>query len=183
MAFNLDDYEPVASRLDRWISSCLLRGTQPKVVTDLVHYLSDKCVFSASLYENDVLIATGWAEEIRGEGHINKTSHLENCETGAVGRALANAGLSGSDFTKRPSREEMGKVQRMTESSNGTITESSNLASEKQQNMIRAVCKSMGKVPPHNLQAMTKKEASAYIDTLKSGEQPAPTYDSPEEPF
>ena len=77
----------------------------------------------------------------------------------------------------------MQKVQRMTESGNGTITESSNLASEKQQNMIRAVCKSMGKVPPHNLQSMTKKEASAYIDSLKSGEQPAPTYDSPEEPF
>lgn len=64
-----------------------------------------------------------------------------------------------------------------------TVTEFSNLASDKQQNMIRAVCKSMGKVPPHNLQAMTKREASAYIDTLKSGEQPAPQYDTPEEPF
>ena len=183
MGFNLDDYEPVASRLDRWISSCLLRGTQPKVVTDLVHYLSDKCVFSASLYENDVLIATGWAEEVRGEGHINKTSHLENCETGAVGRALANAGLSGSDFTKRPSREEMGKVQRMTESGNGTITEPSNLASDKQLNMIRAVCKSMGRTVPSGIQVWTKREASQFIDTLKSGEQPAPQYDTPEEPF
>lgn len=64
-----------------------------------------------------------------------------------------------------------------------TVTEFSNLASDKQQNMIRAVCKSMGKVPPHNLQAMTKREAGAYIDTLKAGEQPAPTYDTPEEPF
>jgi hypothetical protein len=181
VAFNLDDYEPVASRLDRWISSCHLRGTQPKVVTDLVHYLSDKCVFSASLYENDVLIATGWAEEVRGEGHINKSSHLENCETGAVGRALANAGLSGSDFTKRPSREEMGKVQRMQ--GDTTVTENSNLATEKQQNMIRAVCKSMGKIPPHNLQSFTKSDASKYIDALKANETPAPTYDSPEEPF
>jgi hypothetical protein len=41
----------------------------------------------------------------------------------------------------------------------------------------------MGKVPPANLQGMTKREASAYIDTLKSGETPAPQYDSPEEPF
>jgi hypothetical protein len=41
----------------------------------------------------------------------------------------------------------------------------------------------MGKVPPHNLQAMTKREASAYIDSLKAGEQPAPTYDSPEDLF
>ena len=179
VAFNLDDYEPVASRLDRFLKA----HPDARVITDLVHYLSDIAVFKAELWLDGEIIATGWAEEIRGQGNVNKTSHLENCETGAVGRALANAGLSGSDFTKRPSREEMGKVQRMTESGNGTITESSNLASEKQQNMIRAVCKSMGKVPPHNLQAMTKKEASAYIDSLKAGEQPAPTYDSPEEPF
>ena len=179
MAFNLDDYEPVASRLDRFLKA----HPDARVITDLVHYLADIAVFKAELWLDGEIIATGWAEEIRGQGNVNKTSHLENCETGAVGRALANAGLSGSDFAKRPSREEMGKVQRMTESGNGTITESSNLASEKQQNMIRAVCKSMGKVPPHNLQAMTKREASAYIDTLKSGEQPAPTYDSPEEPF
>jgi hypothetical protein len=41
----------------------------------------------------------------------------------------------------------------------------------------------MGKVPPHNLQAMTKREASAYIDALKANESPAPQYDTPEEPF
>ena len=179
MAFNLDDYEPVASRLDRFLKA----HPDARVITDLVHYLSDIAVFKAELWLDGEIIATGWAEEIRGQGNVNKTSHLENCETGAVGRALANAGLSGSDFTKRPSREEMGKVQRMTESGNGTITESSNLASEKQQNMIRAVCKSMGKIPPHNLQSFSKREASAYIDSLKNGEQPAPTYDSPEEPF
>ena len=179
VAFDLSDYEPVASRLDRFLKA----HPDARVITDLVHYLADVAVFKCELWHNDEIIATGWAEEIRGQGNVNKTSHLENCETGAVGRALANAGLSGSDFTKRPSREEMSKVQRMTESGNGTITESSNLASEKQQNMIRAVCKSMGKVPPHNLQAMTKREASAYIDSLKNGEQPAPTYDSPEEPF
>jgi hypothetical protein len=75
----------------------------------------------------------------------------------------------------------MGKVQRMQ--GDTTITEFSNLASDKQQNMIRALCKSISKLPPANLQAMTKREASAYIDSLKSGEQPAPQYDTPEEPF
>ena len=177
VAFNLDDYEPVASRLDRFLKA----HPDARVITDLVHYLSDVCVFKCELWLNDEIIATGWAEEIRGQGNVNKTSHLENCETGAVGRALANAGLSGSDFSKRPSREEMGKVQRMQ--GDTTVTEFSNLASEKQQNMIRAVCKSMGKVPPANLQAMTKREASAYIDSLKAGEQTAPQYDTPEEPF
>lgn len=179
MAFNLDDYEPVASRLDRFLKA----HPDARVITDLVHYLSDIAVFKAELWLDGEIIATGWAEEIRGQGNVNKTSHLENCETGAVGRALANAGLSGSDFTKRPSREEMGKVVRMTESGNGTITEPSNLASDKQLNMIRAVCKSMGRTVPSGIQGWTKREASAYIDTLKSGEQPAPTYDAPEEPF
>ena len=179
MAFNLDDYEPVASRLDRFLKA----HPNARVITDLVHYLSDIAVFKAELWLDGEIIATGWAEEIRGQGNVNKTSHLENCETGAVGRALANAGLSGSDFTKRPSREEMSKVQRMTESGNGTITEPSNLASDKQLNMIRAVCKSMGRTVPSGIQGWTKREASQFIDTLKSGEQPAPQYDSPEEPF
>jgi len=177
VAFNLDDYEPVASRLDRFLKA----HPDARVITDLVHYLSDVAVFKAELCIDDEIIATGWAEEIRGQGNVNKTSHLENCETGAVGRALANAGLSGSDFTKRPSREEMGKVVRMQGET--TITENSNMASEKQMNMIRAVCKSMGKIPPHNLQSFSKKDASAYIDSLKNGEVPAPTYDTPEEPF
>jgi hypothetical protein len=179
VAFNLDDYEPVASRLDRFLKA----HPDARVITDLVHYLSDIAVFKAELWLDGEIIATGWAEEIRGQGNVNKTSHLENCETGAVGRALANAGLSGSDFTKRPSREEMGKVVRMTESGNGTITEPSNLASDKQLNMIRAVCKSMGRTVPSGIQGWTKREASAYIDTLKSGEQPAPQYETAEEPF
>jgi hypothetical protein len=76
----------------------------------------------------------------------------------------------------------MSKVERMTSrpTEGGSVTEPSNLASEKQLNMIRAVCKSMGKVPPANLQGMTKREASAYIDTLKSA--PAPQ-EEPEEAF
>jgi hypothetical protein len=179
VAFNLDDYEPVASRLDRFLKA----HPDARVITDLVHYLSDIAVFKAELWLDGEIIATGWAEEIRGQGNVNKTSHLENCETGAVGRALANAGLSGSDFTKRPSREEMGKVVRMTESGNGTITEPSNLASDKQLNMIRAVCKSMGRTVPSAIQGWTKREASQFIDTLKSGEQAPPQYDTPEEPF
>ena len=46
--------------------------------------------------------------EKAGQGYVNKTSHVENCETSAIGRALANMGLHGS---KRPSREEMQKTQ------------------------------------------------------------------------
>jgi hypothetical protein len=65
----------------------------------------------AELWIDDVPVATGHAEEVRGAGNVNRTSHVENCETSAVGRALANAGMAGTDVNKRPSREEMSKVQ------------------------------------------------------------------------
>jgi hypothetical protein len=146
-----------------------------------VHYSGDFAVFKAELWLNGEIIATGWKEEVRNSSHKNKTSHLANAETGALGRALANAGLSGSDFTKRPSREEMQKVVRM--SGDTQITEPSNLASDKQLNMIRAVCKSMGRTVPSGIQGWTKKEASQFIDSLKAGETQAPSYDTPEEPF
>ena len=41
---------------------------------------------------------TGMAEEDRSRGQINKTSALENCETSAIGRALAAAGLGGEEY-------------------------------------------------------------------------------------
>ncbi len=49
----------------------------------------------------------GHAFELDGQGMANKTSALENAETSAVGRALAQAGYSGS---RRTTREEMAKV-------------------------------------------------------------------------
>ena len=44
------------------------------------------------------VIATGYAEEKRGSTMINKTSALENCETSAIGRALAAFGLAGEEY-------------------------------------------------------------------------------------
>jgi hypothetical protein len=128
MGFNLDDYEPVASRLARWLEQT---DGQPRVITHLVHYQENRCVFRAELYVGDLLIATGWAEETRGDGNVNRTSHLENCESSAVGRALANAGLSGFDPAKRPSREEMEKVARAggsTPSGSGTYATAKQIA-------------------------------------------------------
>jgi hypothetical protein len=54
----------------------------------------------------------------------NKTSALENCETSAIGRALANMGLSGD---QRASREEMAKVQRGVAPTKDWITEAQGL--------------------------------------------------------
>lgn len=48
--------------------------------------------------EKGVVVSTGYAEEVRGATKINKTSALENCETSAVGRALAFFGLGGTEI-------------------------------------------------------------------------------------
>ena len=176
---SIEDYGPVASRLARFWE----KHPEGRVITKLLTFEGDRVIVQADIYvdrEDDRPVATDFAEEIRGSNNVNKTSHIENAATSAIGRALADCSFASStDWTKRPSREEMSKVQRM--SGDTQITEPSNLASEKQQNMIRAVCKSMGKVPPANLQGMSKREASQYIDTLKSA-APA-TQEEPEEAF
>ena len=53
-------------------------------------------VVKASISDNGKLIATGLAHEVRGSTNINRTSHVENCETSAIGRCLAAFGLGGT---------------------------------------------------------------------------------------
>ena len=176
---SIEDYEPVASRLARFWE----KHPEGRVITKLLTFEGDRVIVQADIYvdrEDDRPVATDFAEEIRGSNNVNKTSHIENAATSAIGRALADCDFASStDWTKRPSREEMRKVERM--SGDTRITESSNLASEKQLNMIRAVCKSMGRTVPASLQSMTKRDASAFIDSLKSA-APAPQ-EEPEEAF
>jgi hypothetical protein len=184
MGFNLDDYEPVAARHTRWLADHPTGRT-------ITHMISapgaDICVIRAELWLDDICVATGYAEEVRGAGNVNRTSHVENCETSAVGRALANAGYAGSDVNKRPSREEMSKVQRMTTGTDKRlpevrITQPDGVASEKQINYIKSLLRA-GEFPrPANLDSITKGEASAMVDALKNGTYKAPENDG-EEPF
>ena len=117
MSFNLDDYEPVQSRFARFIEWAEGRENFFAVVSEMLSAPGDDvCVIKTSIICDGMVVATGHAEEVRGQGNVNKTSHVENCETSSLGRCLANFPLcnfAGSDVSKRPSREEMGKVQRM----------------------------------------------------------------------
>ena len=159
--FNPDDYEPVAVRLDRWLKT----ATDPRVITHLVEYGADYCVFRAELYEGDKLISTGWAEERRSERGITSASMVEVCETSAIGRALANAGIAGSDPSKRSSREEMQKATRY-ETTQSSSTGQTRPASEKQIGAIIAMSKKAGRTPPPGYQDYTAAQASEAIQAL-----------------
>jgi hypothetical protein len=177
---SLENYEPVAVRLDRW----LREHPDTRITTDiLTDPGTDVCVIKAFLYVGDVLVATGHAEEVRGQGNVNRTSHVENCETSAIGRALANAGAAGSSLEARPSREEMAKVQRVSQQGNTTITQTGNPPSDKQLWLYKKLLKEQGKLPPVNIAEMDKFEVSRAIEALKAGEAPEEIPLPDEEPF
>jgi hypothetical protein len=198
MAFDLDSYEPVASRIQRFYEAYPTGA----IHCEIVHDDGQRVIIKATVWRdiNDARpAAVDYAEELLSDRGVNSSSRVENCATSATGRAISIAahGLGPSDWTKKPSREEMAKVQR---SSNGptfergsdprmpsvTITQPTGLATDKQKNMIRAISKSHGALPPANLDQMTKFEASAHIDKLKTmeGNAKADEQDlNAEEPF
>lgn len=116
--FNLADYETVDSRIHKFYTD----NPTGRIITDLVEsagevgktrWVVKASVWRSPFYDRDMTLpasvpdGTGWAFENDGEGMANRTSALENCETSAIGRALANIGYSGD---KRASREEMKKA-------------------------------------------------------------------------
>ena len=66
--------------------------------TDIVEMNDAYCVIKATLTLGPNLSFTGHAMEEKGNKGVNKTSHVENCETSAIGRALAAAGFHGSEY-------------------------------------------------------------------------------------
>jgi len=195
MSFNLDDYEPVSARLERWRKQTYDRMAEPVVITEMVHHGENWCVFKAELWEvyydrkDDprewrLLLSTGWAEEHVTERGVNSTSHVENCETSAVGRALANAGFAGSDPSKRPSREEMTKVQRAGGQPAQYTSRPSGLATEKQRIFIADLCRKLTPpVVPQLPSDLASADAAKLIEALKRGELPPMLMPDDEEPF
>jgi hypothetical protein len=111
--FNPDQYATVAERIELFYE----RYPEGRINTDLVARSDGEITFKAYIYRSaaeTVAAATGWASEREGDGDINTVACLENTETSAVGRALANLGFTAS--SKRPSREEMEKAERVRSS-------------------------------------------------------------------
>jgi hypothetical protein len=105
--FNLADYETVEVRLEKFIKDY----PDFRISTELEVCEKDRYIVKAYLFKDaqqSTAFSTGLAEEKVTDRGVNQTSALENCETSAIGRALANAGYAAKG--KRPSREEMTKV-------------------------------------------------------------------------
>lgn len=89
------EYETVASRVQRFREE---HGTEFSIQTEIINIDESVVVMKASIAKGFTLIATGHAEERRDASQINRTSALENCETSAIGRALAAFGMAGTEF-------------------------------------------------------------------------------------
>lgn len=108
MAIDLRDYVEVKERIRAFYE----RFPRGSIRTELVRLDGDLVIFKASVHRDphDPVPTTGWAYERFGPDTHRADYVVENCETSAIGRALANRDLSGG---RRPSREEMAKVQRL----------------------------------------------------------------------
>ena len=106
------------------------------IKTEMLSNVNGVCIFKASVYkcyelipfsgevkEIKRLLGTGTAYEKENSTFINRTSYIENCETSAVGRALAMLGI-GID-TSVASKEEVENAvnnQELTEEDAMNIT-------------------------------------------------------------
>ena len=114
MSFDLSDYEPVENRIrsfwEAYPSGRILPDKPTLVLRDDGKYQWECWTHVYVDREDSMPTVRGFASEIEGSSPVNRTNASENCETSSIGRALANLGFATKG--KRPSREEMQKVQR-----------------------------------------------------------------------
>lgn len=91
-------YKTVALRVSEFRSEYTIRDGWCIVTT--VHWADELVVIMRAeiISPQGQIVATGYAEENRTTKGINSTSALENAETSAIGRALAAAGLAGTEY-------------------------------------------------------------------------------------
>ena len=111
-SFNLENYATVAQRIEEFYKE----HPEGTIRTELAAVDGAEVVFKATVFRTVEeakagVGTTGFAREIEGKSPVNRTSHYENCESSAIGRALANLGYATS--AHRPSRQEMLKSARM----------------------------------------------------------------------
>jgi len=110
--FNIDEYEPVAERLDRFWKT---HSEDGRIETELISHQDGHYIVRAKAFVGDRQVATGLADERTEQKGVNARNALENAESSAIGRCLANFNFqpkrNGNNVAQlRPSREEMVKT-------------------------------------------------------------------------
>ena len=106
---NAGEYAPVADRIILFYA----RHPTGRILTRLLSRTEHEITVQAFVFrstEEQRPAATGLASERIGDGDVNTVACLENTETSAIGRALANLGFLASRL--RPSAEEVAKADR-----------------------------------------------------------------------
>jgi hypothetical protein len=107
--FNLANYEDVDTRIHKFYETY----EDGSILTELITNDEEKgiVIFKAVAYRTHVdtaASAIGYARGARKDRGVDRDFWFENCETSAIGRCLANLGLSAKG--KRASSLEMAKV-------------------------------------------------------------------------
>jgi hypothetical protein len=136
------------------------------LTSDVVELTDDRCVIKATIFdENGNIRATGHAYEKEGSSFINKTSFVENCETSAWGRALANLGI-GLDTSVASYEEVANAINQQTDAPKAKPK----LDEDKFNNMLKAIEAGKGdavkaKMPNYNI---PEHMLNVLNDNLKS---------------
>ena len=115
------------------------------LASEIVHLTDEQCVIKATISNTEgAIVASGFAQEDKSSSFINKTSYVENCETSAWGRALANLGI-GIDTSIASSNEvSMAIAKQNAPAAKSTKTKAApvqlkELTADVKDNMIKAV--------------------------------------------
>jgi len=91
------EYTTVVERINDFRNDERFEGWS--IETDIISSDIENCIIKAAIKDSTgKIVGTGLAHEVQGSTNINKTSHVENCETSAIGRALANIGKAGTEY-------------------------------------------------------------------------------------
>ena len=142
--FNLNDYELVEDRLKKFWKD----NPNGRIETEVLHITDDgSCVTVRALCYKDAEdinpVTTGIAQETKGQGGFaNADAWMENCETSAIGRALANWNYQGNG-KKRPSKEEMSKVAKQPATKKQVVQETTTSPSKISEVALKSLVLSM----------------------------------------
>jgi hypothetical protein len=124
MAFNLNDYETVEERITKFWKEF----PDVRIETELLEAGANRFVVEARIFRTEA-DAKPYATDMAAESFKPETSlaefALERCSTSAIGRALATGGFA---TKKRASREEMAKVNRVTNEERSAVIADAPLA-------------------------------------------------------